>query len=99
MPMNRDDHEGLLEELLNPELEHQRKTEVLQQLRTDYATVLQEQEDLTGKNEKLKNDNYDLVTSNSQMFRKLGQQEQSQEESQEQEEKEFSETVTIEDLE
>lgn len=97
MPMERENHENLLNELNDPELTHERRTEILQQLRTDYDGVHNDFNDLTSSNEKLKGTNDDLVIANSKMFREMGYT--SDEKKEEQEEKDFSETVTIEGLE
>lgn len=98
MPMKRDDHEGLLNELLTPELEHSRRTEILQALRVDYGTVLTDFDTATKTTEKLQRDNSDLVVSNSKLFRQLGTQENPDAKKKE-DEKTFSETVTLESLE
>lgn len=98
MPMPRDDHEGLLNELLTPDLEHSRRTEILQQLRVDYSTVLTDVDTFTRNTEKLQRDNSDLVISNSKLFRQLGTQEDPNQKKKE-DEKSFSESVKLEDLE
>jgi ABC-type transporter Mla subunit MlaD len=99
MPMKREDHENLLNELLNTEIDHTRRTEILQELRTDYAGVHGDFEDMTKNNEKLSKDNGDLVTANSQLFRQLGVVGGNQQQQEEAKEKEFSETITISQLE
>lgn len=98
MPMDKDKHEEILQELMNPEIESSRKTELLQELRTDHGTARSEVEDLTNTNEKLQHNNDDLVVSNSKLFRQLGITGDSQKEHEE-EQKDFSESVTLEDLE
>lgn len=98
MPMPRDDHEALLNELLLPDLEHTRRTEILQQLRTDYGTVLADFDGLTKTTEKLTKENADLVVSNSMLFRQVGIKDDPNRQKKE-DEKQFSETVTIEQLE
>lgn len=96
--MDKEKLEEMLQELLNPELEQSRKTEILQELRVGFSTVSAELEELTKANEKLQKDNNDLVISNSKLFRQLGTLgDESKEE--EVEKKEFSETVTLEELE
>lgn len=97
MPMKKDEHENLLNELLTPDLETSRKTEILQQLRTDYGTVITDFGSLTETKTKLEKDNADLVISNSKLFRQIGMTGNDKEEKNH-EEKEFSETVTIESL-
>lgn len=95
--MERESHEALLNELINPELEQSRRTEILQQLRVDYGSVLSEHQEHTTKIEKLTADNSDLVVSNSKLFRQIGVT--GQPEDKEVQEKEFSETVRISDFE
>ena len=99
MPMPREEHEALLNELLNSELDHSRRTEILQQIRVDHVTAHSETEDLTKANAKFKTDNEDLIVSNSKLFRQLGVVGQSEEGKEKEKEKEFSETVNLEDLE
>lgn len=98
MAMERERHEELLNELLNPELEQSRRTEILQELRTDYAAVHSELKELTETRDKLQKDNDDLVISNSQLFRQIGVLGNEKKE-EEQQQKEFSETITLEEIE
>lgn len=97
MPMTREEHETLLNELLNTDLEHSRRTEILQNLRTDYGSVISDFEENTNRITKLTADNSDLVVSNSKLFRQIGVVGSPEEK--EIEKKEFSQTVTISDLE
>jgi hypothetical protein len=97
MPMTRDEHEALLNELNNPELDHSRRTDILQLLRTQHTTDLTDFDGLTKTNQSLKKDNDDLVLSNSKLFRQVGIVGTDKEK--EEEHKEFSQTITIEDLE
>ena len=92
--MDRETHEAILNELLNPEIEQSRRTELLQELRVDYGSVITDHSELTKTNEKLQSDNSDLVVSNSKLFRQIGITDQKDNE--EVKEKEFSETVTLE---
>lgn len=96
MPMDLKRHEDILSELNNPELPHSDRTDLLQELRKDYGTVISEYTDLTSNLEKLRNENQDLVVSNSKLFRQVGITENQEEEVKKEE---FSETVTIEQLE
>lgn len=96
--MQRELHENLLNELLNPELEQSRRTEILQELRVDYATVETDFNQLTESNTKLQKNNDDLIVSNSQLFRQVGIT-GNKELEQKEEEKTFSETITLESLE
>ena len=97
MPMTREDHEALLNELLNPEIDHSRRTDILQQIRVDHVTAHSEVEDLSKQNSRFKQDNDDLIVSNSKLFRQLGVT--GTKEEPELKQKEFSETVNLEDLE
>lgn len=96
MPMEREKHEEILNELLNPEIEQSRRTELLQELRVDYGSVITDYTELKQSNEKLQADNSDLVVSNSKLFRQIGLTDTNEKE--EVKEKEFSETVTLESL-
>lgn len=98
MPMKREEHEALLNELLNAELEQSRRTEILQKLRVDHVTAHTEVEDLTTNNNRLQKHNDDLIVSNSQLFRELGYVGENKK-PEEVEQKEFSETISIEELE
>ena len=96
--LNREDHEKLLNELLNPELEQSARTEILTQLRDNYTGFTTEYETINQTAEKLKQDNADLVISNSKLFRQtgvLGTTEKPKEE----EKKEFSQTIKLSDIE
>lgn len=97
MPMSREEHEALLNELLNPEIDHSRRTEILQTIRVDHVTAHSEVEDLTKANTKFRQDNDDLIVSNSKLFRQLGVT--GTKEEPEVKQKEFSETVTLESIE
>jgi hypothetical protein len=95
--MSRDEHENLLNELLNPEIEHSRRTEILQQIRVDHVTGHSDYEEITKNNTRLQKDNEDLVVSNSKLFRQIGIT--GGEKKEEEKQKEFSETITLEALE
>lgn len=97
MPMERDNHENILNELLNPDLEQSRRTELLQELRVDYGSVLTDFDTMLEANERLQSDNSDLIISNSKLFRQVGIT--NKEDVKEEKEKEFSETITLESLE
>lgn len=99
MPMDRERHEEILNSLLDPEIETSVKTELLQELRVDYGTVLTDFDEMNTNVEKLQKDNSDLVVSNSKLFRQIGVVGEGKEKEEEMKEKEFSEVVTIEDLE
>lgn len=97
MPMEREKHEALLNELLNTEIEHSRRTEILTELRADHSNSLSEMGELSQTKERLAKDNADLIVSNSKLFRQLGVVGTPEEKKEE--EKDFSNTVTIESLE
>lgn len=96
--MERDKHEEILNSLLDKELEQSKRTELLQKLREDYTNAHTEYKELTESNEKLQADNSDLVVSNSKLFRQIGVTGDDKAEETESK-KDFSETVTIENLE
>ena len=98
MPMDSEDYENYLNELNNPDLEHSRRTEILQSLRVDYAGVIEDNEKQLKTIDKLTLDNQDLVLSNSKLFRQLGIQDNPVQKKEE-EEKAFSETITLEQIE
>lgn len=98
MPMPREEHELILEELLNPATETSRKTELLQNLRADYGTVIADVEKFTADTARMKTENEDLVISNSRLFRQVGIVDDPKKKEKE-DEKTFSETVTLESLE
>lgn len=97
MVMERDAHEGILNQLLNPELPQSERTELLQQLRVDYGSVISEHTEAMQSLEQLQRDNSDLVVSNSKLFRQIGITDTGKEK--EEEKVDFSESVTIEALE
>lgn len=99
MPMPRDEHEAFLNELLLPDTEQSRRTEILQALRVDYGTVLTDFDGLTTSNDKLKADNADLVISNSKLFRQIGIDSGDNKQKEKEKEKSFSESVTLESIE
>lgn len=99
MPMVREDHENLLNELLTPDLNTSRQTDILQLLRTDYATVITDHETLTTANGQLQANNDDLIVSNSKLFRQLGVVGGSDDDKKKEDEKSYSETITLEALE
>lgn len=97
--MSREDHENLLNELLGGDIEHSRRTEILQQLRINHSTAHEEIETFSSNNAKLQADNEDLVVSNSKLFRQLGVVGGNQEHQKKEEQKTVSESITLEALE
>jgi len=95
--MERNNHEEILNELLTPDLETSRKTELLQSLRADYSNVLTDFSTLAQTKEKLEKDNDDLIVSNSKLFRQIGIVDTDVKKKEDQ--KSFSETITIDQLE
>lgn len=98
MPMSRDDHEALLNELAGGEVPEQRKFEILALLRTDNVNDHEHFEKTNARLDRYKKDNEDLVVANSQLFRLQGQIEKDKENQSQQQEQTFSETVTIDSL-
>src|SRR5690625_4099504 len=96
--MDREKHEELLNELLQEDLTIDRKTEILQTLRTDHVATHESYTELETTKNTLEKDKNELLLSNSKMFRQLGVT-GNEELEREEEEKEFSETVTIKELE
>jgi hypothetical protein len=95
--MSREEHEALLADLLTPEIEAAKKTEILQSLRDNYTEYSTTFEVLSNEKEKLAKDNADLVVANSKLFRQTGIVKDKEPE--EDKAKEFSQTITIEALE
>ncbi|HSW76032.1 MAG TPA: gp7 family phage scaffolding protein [Candidatus Saccharimonadales bacterium] len=97
MPLSHEDHENLLNELNNPELDVVRRTEVLQLMRTNFgetSSVLEDSQTLIQKNQQMIND---LTLANSKLFRQIGI-EQDQNQKQKEDAKTRSETITLESL-
>lgn len=95
-----DEHQELLNELAGEEpIERSRLVEIAGNLRDNYAETTKSFEENTSKLDGLQKENYDLVVSNSQMFRQLGSQNSSEESKKKEQEKSFSESITIEDVE
>jgi hypothetical protein len=98
MPMDREEYEKLLAELLTPEKDMSAITDIVTRLRDDKTESTTEYETITKTAEKLKNDNDALVIANSKLFRQtgiLGEGKPKPEDVK----KEFSETITIADFE
>jgi hypothetical protein len=95
--MERSEFESLLNDLNNPDLEHARRTDILQQLRVAQSNAYQEEQEYSKKISHLEKDNNDLLLSNSKLFRQIGNDLNPPKE--EEVKKEFSETITIESLE
>jgi hypothetical protein len=99
MRLSREERETLLNDLLNPELDHATRSENLQKFRLAFDAADVEIEEYTAKQAKLESENKDLVISNSKLFRQLGTESGTPQQKEEAKEKQFSETVTIESLE
>lgn len=98
-PMDREEHEALLLEMLNPEIERQRMTEILQVVRADYVGVHTDFENHTKESTRLKKDNDNLIVSNSQLFRQTGIIGENEKQKEEVTKKSFSEAITLEQIE
>jgi hypothetical protein len=97
MSFNREEHDNLLSELLTPDLDASRRTEILQSIRDNYTEATTSMEVLAKDKEKLEKDNSALVVANSKLFRSSGIVVDDKPKNDEK--KEFSQTVTIEQLE
>lgn len=98
MPMPLSDYEALLAELNSPETDKPRQTDILQALRADYTEVTTEVESLTATKTTLEKDNNDLVRSNSKLFLQAGFM-KNDDKIEDVKKQEYSETITIEELE
>ncbi|AYJ76462.1 scaffolding protein [Bacillus velezensis] len=96
MPLKPEEHEDILNKLLDPELAQSERTEALQQLRVNYGSFVSEYNDLTKSHEKLAAEKDDLIVSNSKLFRQIGLTDKQEEDHKK---ADISETITIEDLE
>jgi hypothetical protein len=97
MPLSREEHDSLLNELLTPDLEAGRRTEILTSIRDHNLEYTTSYETLNKEKDKLAKDNSDLVIANSKLFRQTGVV--VTEDPKKDEAKEFSKSVTIEALE
>lgn len=99
MPLwERDIHEGYMEELQKEDLTEARRFEILTEMRNHHTQALQEENESKEKLEKLDAKNRDLKDANSELWLTYGRQQQKPEEDPQEVKKEFSETVTIEQL-
>lgn len=83
-----------LEKLLNPDLEHTERQEILQGVRTGYGELHSQYEATTDLSTKLQKEKDDLIVANSQLFRQTGVV-GNPEKTKEEETKNFSETITV----
>ena len=96
MALSREEHEALLTELADGNVEESRKYEILQSLRNDSIAHHEDFEDMTNKVATLTEDNKQLQIANSRLFREQYTNEETDEEVIEQD---FSESITVSDLE
>jgi hypothetical protein len=97
MPFDREEHDNLLSELLTPDLDASRRTEILQNIRDNYTEFTTSVEVLNKDKEKLEKDNSALVVANSKLFRQHGIV--NDDEPKKDEKKEFSQKITLEAIE
>src|SRR5699024_7433725 len=95
MAMTREEHEALLTELADGSVEESRKFEILQSLRNDNIAHHEAFEDMTNANAQLMEDNKQLQIANSRLFREQCTESENEEEI----EHDFSESITVSDLE
>lgn len=98
MPLSREEHEALINELMGEEVTHSRKAEILQNLRADNTEMHESVTNLSSERDSLRTERDDLSLSNSRLFRQLGANSGGEEFKEKEEKKEFSETVTLESL-
>jgi Phi29 scaffolding protein len=96
--LGKERHEEILGELLNPELEQSKRTELLTELRGAHNSAHEYVGTLDETNKTLKKNNDDLILANSQLFRSQGITPDSKQEKEEKK-KEFSETITLSQIE
>lgn len=96
--LTRDEHEALLSELFSDETTEDRKIEIQLALRNDHINYNDTVTQLTQSNVDLSERNQQLQVANSQLFREARLYVEDVEANPEEEKKEFSETITIEDL-
>ena len=95
MPMTREEHEALITRLTEEEVTHTERIEILSQLRQDYASVVTDFEKLNQNLSSLSEENKDLLTINSRLFRQIGQPDTDKDKP---DAKTFSEQVTLSEL-
>ena len=95
--MNPEELEEMLNKLNNPELEHTERTEILQTIREENNNVYQTMNETNESLEKLQQEKLNLLESNSQLFRKLGVQEEKKQTNDK--ETNVSESIKLSDLE
>ena len=95
--MNPEELEEMLNKLNNPDLEHTERTEILQTIREENNNVYQTMNETNESLEKLQQEKLNLLESNSQLFRKLGVQEEKKPGVET--ETDLSETIKLSDLE
>lgn len=72
--MTLDDYNARLDELNNPETSHERRADVMLEIREAYSNTFEGHTNLTETNTKLQAENKDLLLTNSKYFRMLGVQ-------------------------
>lgn len=93
MPMDAERHEEIMNLLYDSETTVEKRTELLGELREANKNDWTEYTEITTERDKFKNDNLDLVQTNSKLFRQAGMQ--NEEQLQKQNEEEFSQTVNV----
>lgn len=72
--MKTDDYNARLDELNNPDTTHERRAEIMLEIREAYSNTFDSHTELTSSNTKLSSENKDLLLTNSKYFRMLGTQ-------------------------
>lgn len=91
-------HEEILNALMNPETSVETRTQHLMTLRDDYAEVHANHSTQTQQIEAFKVEVADLQASNSKLFRKIGIDGGTDQQKENEKQQSFSETVTIDSL-
>lgn len=100
MAFTYEEYEERVNKLLNPELSHADRTEILTEMKQDYGTVLTDLDDFNSKVEDLETKRQDLLEANSKLFRQLPSNYQKDEKQEkEEQEEERAKTITISELE
>lgn len=98
MPLSLEEHNAILERLNNPELTHEERTTALQELRADYDGFHRDFDKVSETKTSLEAENKDLVFANSKLFRDSFVS-NSEDHKKEEEIKNFSETITVSQIE
>lgn len=97
--MERDQFENYMNELLTNELTSERVLDIVTEVKNEYNSLVTINSEQSSEISKLMERNADLVATNGKLFLQIGKVENNEEKENEEKEIEFSEKITIEDLE